>query len=446
MSASRHHRHLAAAAATVALVLTTAACTGSAGGGASDDPNAKTTITFWHGWSAPNEVKAIKDNIAAFEKKHPNITVKAVGNITDDKINQALRAGGPKAPDVVSSFTTDNVGEFCTSHAFIDLKPMMKKSGIDPEATFPSAQLDYTQFEGNQCSLPLLSDAYGLYYNKTMFAKAGISSPPRTLSEFDADAVKLTKSAGDSYSQLGFMPNYHGYESTITHFAAQFNPTYFTSSGKAAVADDPGLKRAYEWQKNLVDALGGYRKLEKYRTTFGDEFGAKNPFMTGQVAMAIDGEWRGGMIADAGGKVDFGTAPFPVPDDLADEYGKGYTSGTIIGIANTSQKQNAAWEFVKFLTTDTNAVVDFANAIHNVPSTKAALASPKVDKDPSFQTFLEVAQNQHSNTTPASPNGGAYQLTLQNVGYAYESGKTNDLQGALDKAAKQIDTDVAQAQ
>src|SRR4051794_29818307 len=267
MSASRHHRHLAAAAATVALVLTTAACTGSAGGGASDDPNAKTTITFWHGWSAPNEVKAIKDNIAAFEKKHPNITVKAVANITDDKINQALRAGGPKAPDVVSSFTTDNVGEFCTSGAFVDLGPFMKKSGIDPKQTFPPAQLDYTQFQGNQCSLPLLSDAYGLYYNKKMFAAAGISAPPKTLSEFDADAVKLTKSSGDSYSQLGFMPDYHGYESTITHFASQFDATYFDDKGKSTVADDPGLKAAYVWQKGLVDKLGGYRKLEKYRTT-----------------------------------------------------------------------------------------------------------------------------------------------------------------------------------
>ena len=446
MPVSRHHRHLAAAAATVVLVLSTAACTGSSGGGAHDNPNAKTTITFWHGWSAPTEVKAIQDNIAAFEKKHPNITVEAVGNITDDKINQALRAGGPKAPDVVSSFTTDNVGEFCTSHAFADLTPFLEKSGINPGATFPPAQLDYTQFKGNQCALPLLSDAYGLYYNKTMFAKAGISSPPRTLSEFDADAVKLTKSNGDSYSQLGFMPNYHGYESTITHFAAQFDPTYFDASGKSTVGTDPGLKKAYEWQRNLVEALGGFGKLEKYRTTFGDEFGAKNPFMTGQVAMAIDGEWRGGMIDDAKSKIDYATAPFPVPDDLAAEYGKGYTTGTIVGIANTSRKQNAAWEFVKFLTTDTDAVVSFANAIHNVPSTKAALASDKVDQNPSFQTFLKIAQNPHSNTTPSSPNGGSYQLTLQNVGYAYESGKNDDLQGALDKAAKQIDTDIAQAQ
>ena len=162
--------------------------------------------------------------------------------------------------------------------------------------------------------------------------------------------------------------------------------------------------------------------------------------------MLIDGEWRGGMIDDAKSDIDYATAPFPVPDDLADEYGKGYTTGTIIGIASNSQKQNAAWQFVKFLTTDTDAVVSFANAIHNVPSTKAALASDKVDQDPNFQTFLKIAQNPHSNTTPSSPNGGAYQLTLQNVGYAYESGKNTDLQGALDKAAKQIDTDIAQAQ
>ncbi len=41
-----------------------------------------------------------------------------VGNVTDDTINQALRAGGSKAPDVVSSFTTNNVGQFCSSGAW----------------------------------------------------------------------------------------------------------------------------------------------------------------------------------------------------------------------------------------------------------------------------------------------------------------------------------------
>ena len=241
------------------------------------------------------------------------------------------------------------------------------------------------------------------------------------------------------------MPNYHGYESSITHFAAQWSPTYFTEDGKSNVAERPGVRAGHEWQKGLVDKLGGYAKLEKYRTTFGDEWGAKNPFMTGQVAMAIDGEWRAGMIEADAPDLNFGVAPFPVPDDQADTYGKGYITGTIVGIASTSQKQNAAWRFVQFLATDTKAVVDFANVIHNVPSTLGALASPDVSQDEAMQTFIAIASDPGSNTTPASPNGGAYQLTLQDVGYAFESGKESDLQAGLSGAAEQIDTDIAQS-
>ena len=438
-------RRLVAVTAALALPLAISACTGTSKGGNSDNPDADVTILFWHGWSADSEVAAIQQTIDAFEKDNPNIHVKAVGNITDDKINQALRAGGSSAPDVVSSFTTNNVGQFCSSGAFVDLNPFMAKSGIDPSTTFTTPQLEYTQYQGNQCTLPLLGDAYGLYYNKDMFAAAGISEPPKTLSEFEADAVKLTKTSGDTYSQLGFMPNYHGYESTTEHYAAQWSPTYFDADGKSTAATDPGLKAMFDWQKGMVDKLGGFDKLEKYRSTFGDEFGAKNPFMTGQVAMAIDGEWRGGMIDADAPDLNYGVAPFPVPDDQADQYGKGYITGTIVGIASTSEKQNAAWRFVQYLTTNTKAVVDFANAIHNVPSTVDALASPDVDQNPNFKAFLDIAANPNSNTTPASPNGGAYLVTLQDLGYDYESGKQSDLQAGLQQAASQIDTDIDQS-
>jgi len=438
-------RILAASAVIASVSLLGSACTGASKGSANDDPNDEVTITFWHGWSAPSEVKAIQQNIDAFEAAQPNIHVKVVGNITDDKINQALRAGGNNAPDVVSSFTTDNVGQFCSSNVFTDLSPFLEKSGIDPETTFPKPLLDYTQFEGDRCTLPLLSDAYGLYYNKDAFAAAGIDGPPKTLSEFEKDAVKLTKSNGDSYSQLGFMPNYHGYETTTTHYVAQWGPTYFDADGKSTVATDPAFADMLTWQKHMVETLGGYDKLEKYRTTFGDEWGAKNPFQTGQVAMAIDGEWRAGFIDDANVDFEYGVAPFPVPDDQADTYGKGYLSGTIIGIASTSDKQNAAWELVKYLTTDTDAVVSFANAIHNIPSTNAALESPDLDTNDAVKAFIGIAQNPDSSTTPASINGGAYQLTLQDLGYAVESGKQTDLQSSLEAAAQQIDTDIAQA-
>ncbi|MEU7141947.1 ABC transporter substrate-binding protein [Nocardia sp. NPDC046473] len=439
-------RTLAALTACATAALFVTACTGQSSSGG-DDGSAEgkdVTITFWHGWSQDSEVKAVDDNIAAFEKLHPNIHVKPVANIADDKLEQALRGGGRDAPDVVSSFTTDNVGKFCASKVWADLTPFLNKDGIDPAKTFPPAMLEYSQFEGNQCSLPLLGDTYGLYYNKTAFAAAGITSPPKTFSEFEAAAVKLTIADGDSYRQLGFMPNYHGYETTPMHYLGQYGAKYFGTDGKSNIATDPRIGAMYTWQKNLIAKLGGYDKLEKYRTTFGEEFSAKNPFHTGQVAMSLDGEWRTASLAEDQVSFDWATAPFPVPDDQAGAYGRGYQTGTIIGVASSSQKQTAAWELVKYLTTNTDAVVSFANAIHNVPSTNEALNSPKLTADPNFKTFIDIAKNPNSSTTPSSINGGAYQLSLRNFGYDYEVGKT-DLAAGLAATAKEIDEAIAQA-
>ncbi|MET8952648.1 ABC transporter substrate-binding protein [Streptomyces sp. NPDC004533] len=432
-------------ALTASVALLTTACTGQSSSGANDNASKETTINLWHAWSAPSETKAVNALISGFEKAHPNIHVNVVANMTDDKINQALRSGGDKAPDVISSFTTNNVGKFCSSGALVDLNPFFKKSGIDPATTFPKPMNEYTQFDGNRCTVPLLGDAYGLYYNKTAFKKAGIAGPPKTWSEFETDAKKLTIPEGDGYEQVGFMPDYHGWETTTEHYFAQFSPTYFDAQGKSNLAKDPAFTQGFTLQKKLVDELGGFQKLEKYRSKLGDEWGPKHPFHTGQVAMQLDGEWRLGMALDAGAKFDIGVAPLPVPDDQASQYGKGYITGTIAGIAATSKKQNAAWELVKYMTTDTDAVVGFANDIHNVPSTLAALKSPKLKYDPRFKTFLDIAANPDSTTTPASINGGQYLVTIQQFGYDYESGKAKDLKAGLASTARQIDTDIAQA-
>ncbi|GGS45687.1 ABC transporter substrate-binding protein [Streptomyces cinerochromogenes] len=435
----------AACVLTASLALLATACTGQSGSGATDDPSKDTTITFWHAWSSPSEVKAVKALVAGFENAHPTIHVDIVGNMTDDKINQALRAGGDRAPDVISSFTTNNVGRFCSSGALVDLNPFFEKSGIDPEKTFPKPMNEYTRFDGNRCAVPLLGDAYGLYYNKTAFEKAGIAGPPKTWSEFEADAKKLTVPQGSGYRQLGFMPDYHGWESTTEHYLGQFSPTYFDENGKSNLAKDPAFEKGFTLQKKLVDELGGFARLERFRATLGDEWGPKHPFHTGQVAMQLDGEWRLGMAEAAKPGFEIGVAPLPVPDDQADQYGKGYITGTIAGIAATSRKQNAAWEFLRYITTDTDAVVGFANDIHNVPSTLAALKSPKLTYDPRFKTFLDIAADPHSTTTPASVNGGVYLVTIQEFGYDYESGKVTDLRAGLRKTAAQIDTDIAQA-
>ena len=444
MPYTRMRRCLSAALAGAGLLIS--GCANPSVGSDRDDPTAPVTLTFWHGWSNAGEVRAIDDSIARFEKLHPNITVKAIGNVTDETMNQALRAGGDGAPDVVSSFTTNNVGQYCSSGMWADLDPFMRKTGVDKAKVFPKTLLEYTSYEGTQCALPLLADSFGLYYNKDAFKKAGITRPPHTMSELKRDAVKLTRHAKNgSYEQVGFMPNFRLYQNSPDRLFAQWGPKYFDRAGAANLADDPHTKDFFTTQRDLIDAQGGYGRLEKFRTTFGDEMSSQNAFLTQKVAMHMDGEWRGLMLNDAQAKFAWDTAPMPVPDDQADTYGRGYLTGTVAGIAHSSRHQNAAWELVKFLTVNTEQVVRFANAIHNVPSTKAALKSPRLDTDPTFRTFLDIARNPHSTALPPSTNGGQYVTALQDFSYDVESGKVPDLGKGLRGLDAQIDADNLQS-
>ncbi|MGR3937970.1 extracellular solute-binding protein [Streptomyces sp. BRA346] len=422
-----------------------AGCANPSTGSATDDPTKPVTLKFWHGWSEKNEVKAIDASIARFERLHPNIKVKTTGNVTDATLNQALRAGGDDAPDVASSFTTNNVGQYCSSGMWADLDPFMKKTGLDKNKVFPKTLLDYTSYDGDQCALPLLADAYGMYYNKDAFKEAGISRPPRTMSELKRDAVKLTKrTKNGGYERVGFMPNFRLYQNSPDRLFAQWGPTYFDKDGKARLAKGNAAKDFFATTRDLVRSQGGYGPLEKFRTSFGDEMSSQNAFLTGKLAMHMDGEWRG--LFMKGAKFRWGTAPLPVPDDQPETYGRGYLTGTVIGIGHSSTHQNAAWELVKFLTADTDQVVSFANAIHNVPSTKAALASPKLDPDPTFRAFLGIAQNRYSTALPASINGGQYVVSLQDFSYGVEAGKEPDLDKGLRELDKEIDADNLQAQ
>ncbi|MGW2066180.1 extracellular solute-binding protein [Streptomyces sp. NPDC001937] len=435
---------VSAALATAGLLLS--GCANPGVGSAEDDATAPVTLKFWHGWSAPGEVKAINDSIARFEKLHPNIHVTSTGNVTDATINQALRAGGDGAPDVITSFTTNNVGQYCDSGMWADLDPFLRKTGVDKTKVFPKSLLQYTSFEGKQCALPLLADAFGMYYNKDAFEKAGISRPPRTMSEFVRDAKKLTVRSGkDSYKRVGFMPNFRLYQNSPDRLFGQWGPTYFDSKGNSVLAKRQSTYDFFRVTGQLADAQGGYGALERFRTSFGDEMSAQNAFLTGKLAMHLDGEWRGLMLNEAKAGFDWGVAPLPVPDDQADTYGRGYLTGTVTGIAHSSTHQNAAWELVRFLTTDTRQVVSFANAIHNVPSTYAALKSPDLDADPTFKAFIDIAQNKYSQSMPQSTNGGMYITSLQDFAYSAEAGRAHDLRKGLRTLDEQIDADTLQS-
>ncbi|WP_131740912.1 ABC transporter substrate-binding protein [Actinomadura roseirufa] len=424
-------RRLAAALAAGGLGLS--ACTAGGSGDQSDSgPKAgeKQTIEVWHGWSAAHEVKAFEDAVAGFRKTHPNITVKLVKDQTDERISNAIRGGNP--PDVVSSFTTDSVGQWCQSGAWQDLSPYISKSKLDLNQ-FPKAVQQYTQYKGRRCAMPLLADTYGLYYNKALMKG---EQPPKTISQLTALAKKLTVRDPDGTIKVaGFMPSVQYYEHMPQHVATQFGVKWLTDDGHANFSKDPAFKAYLQWNKSLIDWYG-YDKVKKFLRSLGQEFESSNPFEKGRVAMAIDGEWRTKFMQQEAPKVDYGTAPAPVPDDQRARYGGGFVIGTVIGVPRGAKHAQAAWEFLRYLTTDTDALVTFANALGNVPSTIASLSSPKLTLPPQFQTFLSVFKHPASSTSPPTPNGNDYIVKFQSfVQDEWEPGKVGD----LDQALKDLD-------
>ncbi|MCT9934402.1 extracellular solute-binding protein [Planotetraspora sp. A-T 1434] len=391
------------------------------------------TIEFWHGFSADNELKAFADTLAGFKQKYPWITVNATKAIQDDQILQAVRGGNP--PDVALSFTTDSVAQFCKANIFQDLNPYLAASKIQADTLFPKVIAEYTQYQGKRCVMPMLADTYGLYYNKKLMKG---NQPPKTLTELAELTKKLTvKDAQGNIKVAGFVPTSQMYENAPLHTGVMVGAKWTNPDGTSAVGSDPQWKKLMTWQKELTDALG-YDKLEKFRKSFGDEWSADNPFNKGKVAMAIDGEWRNAMLAADAPEVDYGTAPMPVADDQPERYGAGFIAGTVIGIPRGAKHAEAAWELVKYLTTDTDALVTLSNAIRNVPSTLPALQSPKLKKDPNFQTFLDIFANPNSTTLPAHINSVFNQQTLSEAQIKWEAGRAPDLNALLAEVDKTI--------
>jgi multiple sugar transport system substrate-binding protein len=430
-------------AMAVSLVTALVLCAGSASARPAHS-SGPVKLTIWVGFSAGHELTEIKKVIAEYDNKKPNVEIKVVGGINDDKIIAALRAGN--APDVVSSFQSNNVGVYCPSGGWVDLGPYLKRDKIS-DTIFPKGPRYYTQYKGIRCALPMLADTYGLYYNVDLFRKAGIKSPPKTFSELVKDAKKLTQKNGDgTFKVMGYDPNalfYHG-GAGIGTYGPLIGATYFDKAGKSNVSRDPGWSRLLTWQKALIDWYG-YKNLVKWQTGAGDEFAASHPFENGKLAMMLDGEWRVAFIQHEHPDLKYATAPMPVDDAHPELYGAGYVNGTIIGMPKTGKHRDQAWDLVKYLATNDHALARLSNGIRNVPSTASSSKSPELTPDKHFQTFLTIFNNPKSTTVPITPIGLDHLQSFSDFVAKWYAGSVKNLAAGLRDVDKTIDAKMAQA-
>jgi multiple sugar transport system substrate-binding protein len=431
----------------LALALLAAACTAGGGGdskpAATLDPNAQhdpMTLTVWSNFSG-REFKIVTSALESIRQKYPWMTVKHVGGKDDPAIIRATNGGTP--PDMAISFTPANSARYCQTGAMQDLNPYLANDKVDKAKVWPPAIFSYTQYENVQCVLPMLTDAYGLYYNKDLLAKKGITEPPRTLSELADAAKKLTEYNPDgSIKVAGYMPLLGFYSgNTVNVYGRAYDAKWYDDAGKPSLSGDPNWAKMLQWQKSLVDEFG-YEKLQKFAAKLGggnSEWSAAHGFETGKIAMMIDGEWRTAFIAADKSKVNYATAPPPTADDHTDLYGSGQVGGTIIGIPKGVKHAAESWLLVKYMATDSGPLTTLARGLRNVPSTNDALQTSELASDPQFKTFMDIFRHPKSTYKPLTPIGQVDEDLFGTFGQKWQAGKVPDLQSGL----QQLDTQIA---
>lgn len=399
------------------------------------EPGEQVTIEVWSKFS-DRELGVLNGVLDDFHAEHPDIRIESKGNLNDSKIIQAVRGGNP--PDVAISVSSENLGQFCSSGAWQDLEPYLRRDHVDL-GRIPQAVRDYTRYRGTRCAMPMLADVYGLYYNTEAFAKAGITAPPRTTSELTEMTKRLTEWNPDgSIKVAGFLPVLGSQANHPWTWAPQWGATWVTGKGDSALGEDPAWEKMFRWQRELVEFYG-WDRLVEFTAGLGQMYSADNAFHQGKVAMMIGGEFRTAFIADQAPGLPYDTAPFPVPDARPELYGGGYVTGTMIGIPRGAEHAGAAWELVRYLSTDVHAQVALSNGLNNVPSITTALDAPGLRHDERFRTFLDIFASSKLATSPPSPNGNAYMKSAQDFAVRWQSGQVRDLGAGLDRLDDQID-------
>ena len=443
--------------ATIGLLAVVAAACSSGGDSstasavdtASHEPVTLTVTGEWTG----EECTRWKDIFPAFEELYSWATVTPICNVNDDKMIKQITAGN--APDVAQSFGVDNVGRFCDSGAWVDLKPYIDgEDGIDM-SQFPPAALTYTTYNDQQCALPFMTDTFGIYYNKDMFEAAGLTEPPKTTDELEEYAKELTQfNADGSIKVAGFVPDtrYYCCAFTMTNLAYMFNAHFLNENGEAAFASDPAWAEAFQWQHDFIanvfgdgDFQTGADKLTDFISGAGNEWNAQHDLGKGRVAITMDGEWRNADWA-VPSDLNYGTAPMPTSPTTTDRYGGGSAGGTILALPDGSPHPAEGWLLLKWLATDTDVLVGAANRLNNVPTTNESLNSPDLALPEQFGTFMDVFENPNSGWAPTTAIGLEIQDSIGQFAQKWETGAATDLQAGLQEAQDTTNDLLTQAQ
>jgi multiple sugar transport system substrate-binding protein len=399
---------LALVATVVVIVGLLVGCGSS--GGASSSSNENVTIKLGYWASSPAETKVLNNQIAALEKKYPNIKIKT--QVVTGDYNQILQAeiASKTEPDI---FYMDSsmAASYISKGALLPLDKYLDNSDI---TDFQSNLLAGYQIGGKTYGLPKDYNTLALFYNKDMFSAAGITAPPTTWDELTTDAKKLTKGNVKGLS--------------LADDAARFVPFIYQAGGKVNDGNNPAFDTA-----EAAKGLDYYYSFDKNGTaadpkTLGDSWSGDS-LAHKHAAMVIEGGWLIPSMQEEAPDVNYGIAPLPKGDNQGD---LAFTVGYVMGRDTKNPKEAA--EAITFLTGKTaqQMTADSGLAIPSRKSMGDAFAA----KYPERKVLVDMTQ--YSQIYNFGDNFQPIYDALTKAGEDLRLGNYPNAKAALDNAMSSI--------
>jgi multiple sugar transport system substrate-binding protein len=394
MKASRTTTRLAGVGVAALVAVAISACGGGGGSPSAQSSGPGTTITYWasnQGATISADDQVLGKVIAKF-KKQTGINVKLRVIPWPDLFNQiTLAATSGQGPDVVNIGNTWSPS-FQATGAFLPFQGSTL-AAVGGQAKFLNSSWSATGAPGKvPTSVPLYGLSYGLFYNKALFQQAGISAPPKTWSEFVADAQKLTKPPnqwGVAVEGASITENSHW-----AFILGRQNGSQLFGPGGKPTFDSPGVVKGIQDYVNLV---GADKVANPSNAQFSNGTQALAQFAQGKTGMIM---WQNNgainLKADGMKSSEFGVADTPVANGSSTPV-MTHVAGINISIfKNTSHKEDAL-KFVNFLT-GRQEQVSLNTSYGSLPVVKQAQSNP-VFATPDLKTFDSIL-SQHAAPMP----------------------------------------------
>lgn len=308
---------------------------------ASAEETTTLTVACWDLATTPY-YEAIK---TGYEAANPGVKIEYVDLASQDYNIKAstMLAGG------------DTTDLFCVKE-LSDLQNWAKEGfAVNMNEKIAATSYDMSKYAGmDKCyalsgtedyyALPFRADYWVLFYNKTLFDKAGVEYPNNDMT-WDQYAELAKKMTGDGV----YGTHYH------TWLSAVANWTVCDGVNTLADGEYDDLKYFYELYQGLEDA-GACMSYDELKAAGLHYSGA---FAQGNIAMLPMGYWYAstliGYIKDGTADFEWGITAVPHLEGVA--AGSSFGSPTGIAVNSKSANPDAAWDFASWLCSEEGAKV-----------------------------------------------------------------------------------------